>query len=147
MTGPAKNPSLNFVNPIHAELQCHAIVAAVGRGEHLVAVEQPELHLHPRVQAALGDLFIEAIHKKKNCFIIETHSEHLILRLLRRIRETEVHKAPTDRTLRTDDLAIYYMRQENGTSQALKIDVDVKGEFIQPWPDDFFEIDFFERFS
>lgn len=123
------------------------IVAAVGRKEHLISVEQPELHLHPRVQAALGDLFVEAINKFQNCFIIETHSEHLILRLLRRIRETEVNKAPAGRTLRTDDLAIYYMKHEDGSSRALQIDVDVKGEFIQPWPDDFFEIDFYERFK
>ena len=116
----------------------------------IVILEQPELHLHPRVQAALGDLFIEHAatrqHPRRHLIIIETHSEHLILRLLRRIRETEVNKAPADRKLRTDDLAIYYLKQEDGSSRALEIEVDVKGEFIQPWPDDFFEIDFYERF-
>lgn len=123
------------------------IVTALEGSERLLAIEQPELHIHPRLQAEIADLFIEAIHKNKHRFIIETHSEHLILRLLRRIRETEDNKAPIDRTLRTDDLAIYYLKQENGSSCALRIDVDVKGEFIQPWPDDFFEIDFYERFA
>ncbi|MBL8889751.1 MAG: AAA family ATPase [Planctomycetaceae bacterium] len=122
------------------------IVTALDGSERLLAIEQPELHIHPRLQAEIADLFIEAIHKNKHRFIIETHSEHLILRLLRRIRETEVNKAPADRTLRTDELAIYYLKQENGTSDALEIEVDVKGEFIQPWPDDFFDIDFYERF-
>ncbi|MEW4453058.1 AAA family ATPase [Bremerella sp. JC817] len=122
------------------------IVTALDGSERLLAIEQPELHIHPRLQAEIADLFIEAIHNNKHRFIIETHSEHLILRLLRRIRETEVNKAPADRTLRTDDLAIYYLKQEDGSSRALEIQVDVKGEFIQPWPDDFFEIDFFERF-
>ena len=122
------------------------IVTALDGRERLLAIEQPELHIHPRLQAEIADLFIEAMHNNKNRFIIETHSEHLILRLLRRIRETEVDKAPADRTLRTDDLAIYYLKQEDGSSRALEIEVDVKGEFIQPWPDDFFEIDFFERF-
>ncbi len=122
------------------------IVTALDGSERLLAIEQPELHIHPRLQAEIADLFIEAIHKNKHRFIIETHSEHLILRLLRRIRETEVNKAPADRTLRTDDLAIYYLKQEDGVTRALEIDVDVKGEFIQPWPDDFFEIDFYERF-
>ncbi|MBU6172343.1 MAG: AAA family ATPase [Planctomycetes bacterium] len=122
------------------------IVTALDGSERLLAIEQPELHIHPRLQAEIADLFIEAIHSNKHRFIIETHSEHLILRLLRRIRETEVNKAPANRTLRTDDLAIYYLKQEEGTSRALEIEVDVKGEFIQPWPDDFFEIDFFERF-
>ena len=117
----------------------------------ILIFEQPELHLHPRVQAALGDLFVEHAatrqHPRRHFIIIETHSEHLILRLQRRIRETEVNKAPADGKLRTDDLAIYYLKQEDGSSRALGIDVDVKGEFIQPWPDDFFEIDFYERFK
>lgn len=122
------------------------IVTALDDKERLLAIEQPELHIHPRLQAEIADLFIEAIHTNRHRFIIETHSEHLILRLLRRIRETEKGKAPEGRMLRTDDIAIYYLKQLDGTSQALQIEVDVKGEFIQPWPDDFFEIDFFERF-
>lgn len=122
------------------------IVTALDGEERLLAIEQPELHIHPRLQAEIADLFVEAIGKNKHRFIIETHSEHLILRLLRRIRETEQQKAPANRQLRTHDLAIYYLKQENGTSTETQIDVDVKGEFIQPWPDDFFEIDFFERF-
>ncbi|MGE0760792.1 MAG: AAA family ATPase, partial [Pirellulaceae bacterium] len=123
------------------------IVSALDGEERLVAIEQPELHIHPRLQAEVADLFIEAIQKNKHRFIIETHSEHLILRLLRRIRETENGKVPTNRHLRTDDLSIYYLKQENGSTRQLRIDVDVKGEFIQPWPDDFFEIDFYERFT
>ena len=79
--------------------------------------------------------------------IVETHSEHLILRLLRRIRETEKGTAEAHRQLRTHDMAVYYIQQEDGCSTARRIDVDVKGEFIQPWPDDFFEIDFYERFG
>lgn len=122
------------------------IVTALDDGERMLAIEQPELHVHPRLQAAMGDLFIEAIAIKKHRFIIETHSEHLILRLLRRIRETEAGNAAENRRLRTDDLGIYYLKQEGGMTRESRIDVDVKGEFIQPWPDDFFEIDFFERF-
>jgi hypothetical protein len=122
------------------------IVTALDDGERMLAIEQPELHAHPRLQAAMGDLFIEAIATKNHRFIIETHSEHLILRLLRRIRETEAGKASENRQLRTDELGIYYLKQEGGTTRESRIDVDVKGEFIQPWPDDFFEVDFFERF-
>ena len=123
------------------------IVMALDGNDRLLAIEQPELHIHPRLQAEIADLFVESIHKNQHRFIIETHSEHLILRLLRRIRETEKGEAPADRQLRTNELAIYYLKQENGASTEKRIDVDVKGEFIQPWPDDFFEIDFFERFS
>ncbi len=141
------------------------VVAVLDPDVKMLAIEQPELHLHPRLQAVLGDLLItgalrrgietyyegnrfdESVHKREAPIIVETHSEHLILRLLRRIRETTKGTAPPGRELRTDDLAIYYMKNENGNSCAIKIDVDVKGEFIQPWPDDFFELDFYERFS
>lgn len=122
------------------------IVTALDGQSRTIAIEQPELHIHPRLQAEIADLFVEAIATNRHRFIIETHSEHLILRLLRRIRETESGKAPESRRLRTDSLGIYYLKQEGRTTRASRIDVDVKGEFIQPWPDDFFEIDFFERF-
>lgn len=122
------------------------IVTALDGEERLLAIEQPELHIHPRLQAEIADLFVEAIQKSNHRFIIETHSEHLILRLLRRIRETEKGTAEADRQLRTYDLAVYYLRHEHDGSKESRIDVDVKGEFIQPWPDDFFEIDFNERF-
>ena len=123
------------------------IVTALDGDERLLAIEQPELHIHPRLQAEIADLFIEASQSNKHRFLLETHSEHLILRLLRRIRETEKGTVAADRQLRTHDLAVYYIRQEDGCSTVSQIDVDVKGEFIQPWPDDFFEIDFYERFS
>ena len=59
----------------------------------IFAVENPELHLHPAAQVALGDVFIGGIHNDVDAdatFLIETHSEHLLLRLLRRVRETNV---------------------------------------------------------
>ena len=54
----------------------------------IFAVEQPELHIHPALQVALGDMFIDAIKNNNRTMLIETHSEHLLLRLLRRVRET-----------------------------------------------------------
>jgi predicted ATPase len=69
------------------------IVAALARrATGVVIVEQPELHVHPALQARLGDLFVEA--SSSRAFLIETHSEHLILRLLRRIRETHERATP-----------------------------------------------------
>lgn len=122
------------------------VAAALERTKVLNSIMQPELHLHPKVQAELGDLFISSMHEHSQRFLIETHSEHLILRLCRRVRETEIAKVSKDLKLRTDDLAIYVVKQQDGATTFNKIDVDVRGEFIQPWPDDFFEIDFYERF-
>lgn len=123
------------------------LVTALDGERRLLAIEQPELHLHPRLQAEIADLFIEAIHEKSQSFIIETHSEHLILRLLRRIRESSQTNEKTNRSLHPRHLSICYLKQENGSTTVRQIDVDKNGEFIQPWPDDFFEIDFNERFG
>jgi predicted ATPase len=123
------------------------VVTALDGSEMLQSIEQPELHIHPRMQAALGDLFIEGMHRKQHAFVIETHSEHLLLRLLRRIRETDKGRAPPGFELRTDEIAIYFLEQIDNATRARRIDVDINGDFIQPWPDDFFEIDFYERFT
>lgn len=124
------------------------IVALLDPGGPLVALEQPELHLHPRQQAALGDAIIKGMTATPNrVLLIETHSEHLILRLLRRIRETTRRQALSEQLLTPDQLRIQYVRREGSVSRAQTIDVDVNGDLVDPWPDDFFEQDFKERFS
>jgi hypothetical protein len=124
------------------------LTLALMDGVSMCIMEQPELHLHPRQQAALGDLLVEAANRRGKQLLVETHSEHMILRLLRRIRETTRGKTPAVSTSVTPkDVAICYVRSENGQMKVIVIDVDDDGEFVQPWPDDFFEVDFYERFA
>ncbi|MDY3561972.1 AAA family ATPase [Gemmata sp. JC673] len=138
----------------------------------LVAIEQPELHLNPRQQAALGDVFLAgALQSPKNRLILETHSEHLILRLQRRIREATERRetlrdgggrnrmasippperAPVTEPLALDvrdvDIGVVYVRSTDGRTLFEPMALDLTGEFVLPWPDDFFEIDFHERFG
>ncbi len=122
------------------------IVTALDGAGRTIAIEQPELHIHPRLQAEIADLFLEAVDKQRHRFLIETHSEHFILRLQRRIRETSAGTAAEARTLKSEDVVVYFVSREGECTRLRRIDVDAKGQFIQPWPDDFFEIDFFERF-
>jgi len=125
------------------------VVAALCPDASAVQIEQPELHLHPKQQAALGDLLIRgALGKPAKPIIAETHSEHLVLRVLRRIRETTRGDEPfMGIPVTAENVAVYYVQMKVGQSSLLSIDVDDKGEFVQPWPDDFFEIDFQERFA
>lgn len=120
----------------------------------IVALEQPELHLHPRQQAALGDLLIQSsIGYPNHVLIIETHSEHLILRILRRIRETSRRLTSQDEhsasavtpAIGKDDVAVWYVDRQEGMSTLLRMRVSSKGEFLQPWPDSFFDQDYQER--
>lgn len=115
----------------------------------IVQIEQPELHLHPKQQAALGDLLIQgALGNEPKSMLIETHSEHLILRVLRRIRQTAKGQlSPETIPVTPSNVAVYYMQSKDGQTKLMQIDVDDQGEFVQPWPDDFFEIDFHERFA
>jgi hypothetical protein len=137
-----------------------AALDPAGKGEKprggLVGIEQPELHLNPRQQAALGDVFIAAaLQAPKNRFVLETHSEHLILRLQRRIREATRRRNgeqvgdddPVQADVTDAHVGVYYARQEDGHTVVTNMPLDLNGEFVIPWPDDFFEIDFHERFG
>jgi len=107
----------------------------------LLAVEQPELHLHPSAQARMGDLFISAA-KAGRQFILETHSELFILRLLKRIRQTTVGEV-ADKPLRLtpDGLGVIHLERTAETIAVTVLGVDRQGEFLKPWPgkDGFFE--------
>jgi hypothetical protein len=123
-----------------------AVVLALDADEGIVAIEQPEIHLHPALQTELGDLFIEAAlgkgdeKQRKRTLIVETHSEHLILRLLRRIRETTEGKLLPDAIpLRPEDVSVIYVEQTDKGAKVCKLRIDESGEFIDRWPKGFFE--------
>ncbi|AUX25344.1 hypothetical protein SOCEGT47_058880 [Sorangium cellulosum] len=100
----------------------------------IVIFEQPEMHLHPRVQAELADLFIDAIRARedgeaRDCqLIVESHSEHFLRRLQRRIAEEALSK---------DDAALYFVHTEDASARIEELDVDDYGN-IRNWPDGFF---------
>jgi predicted ATPase len=93
--------------------------------------EQPELHLHPRVQTLLGDFFLSMALTQKQC-VIETHSEYLINRL--RFRAAA---AASDKPL-ADQMTIYFVEKKGGKSRFRPVIVNEYGA-IQDWPEGFFE--------
>ena len=121
------------------------LVNACALKERLIAIEQPELHLHPAQQAELGDVFIEsAFGGRKNTFLLETHSEHLILRILRRIRETTENRLPAGATpVRPEDVAVVFVEPTAKGAVVRHLPVTPDGDFGVPWPGGFFA----ERFQ
>ncbi|WP_437336601.1 AAA family ATPase [Sorangium sp. So ce394] len=117
------------------------VVAAIeGRG-NLTLVEQPEIHVHPAVQVGLGDLLIEAINREgsRRTLLVETHSEHLILRLLRRIRETTEKELAEDAPAFCEDkLSVLYVEATPEGVRVRRLRVDEQGEFVDRWPKGFF---------
>lgn len=108
----------------------------------IIVMEQPELHIHPAMQVRLGDLFISQINKREfnTIFLLETHSEHLLLRLLRRIRETNENELPEDApSLTPDKVCIVYVEQTAEGVKLTPLRIDETGEFIDRWPKGFFE--------
>ena len=105
----------------------------------ITAIEQPELHAHPKLQVELGDLFTHAADDHR-VFLLENHSEHLMLRLLRRIEETHNDELPEGKPeLRPDQVSVVYLDQVDGEVQATRLRIDETGEFIDRWPHGFFE--------
>jgi hypothetical protein len=116
------------------------LVSAYASNGLLVAIEQPEIHLHPALQAELGDVFLQsALGGQGNAFLIETHSEHLILRILRRVRETTDLELPEGLPrVRPDDIAVLYVQPGRDGAEVIHIPVTPEGEFERPWPEGFF---------
>lgn len=124
------------------------VYAQAAQGD-TVLMEQPELHLHPRLQTRLGDVLIESMQRRGNQFIIETHSEHLILRLMRRIRETNEGILPDEKEpLSPEDLSVIFVDSGGrGSSTVRRLQVDSQGELVDGWPRSFFDESFEERFG
>lgn len=132
------------------------VVAACRDFSGIVAIEQPELHIHPALQVEIGDLLVaslaEALDDNPSVevygssitpglkFLLESHSEHILLRALKRIRETtegDLDETPWMKLFPRDVSVIYIDKAVSGTRvQRLRIDED--GDFIDRWPNGFF---------
>ena len=99
-----------------------------------VILEQPEIHLHPAVQASLADVLIDAHRRRGIQVLLESHSEHLLRRLQRRIAEEELSK---------DEVALYFCEAREKGSTLTPLDLDIFGN-ISNWPEDFFGDEFGE---
>ena len=116
------------------------IVACSDANEKFISVEEPELHLHPAWQLILADIFIQSIMEAKNkFFLIETHSEHLVLRLLYRVRHRNSKSISQKLRLEPDDLSIICIGSKRGKPTYERKNVTDDGDFSDAWPDGFFD--------
>jgi energy-coupling factor transporter ATP-binding protein EcfA2 len=118
------------------------IVAAMGGNAY---IQQPELHLHPKMQASIADIFIAALKIEKDylespTFILETHSELLALRLLRRICEANRAQLKDHKLeLHPDNVSIIYVdKNDKGETTLTELRISESGDFLDRWPDGFF---------
>lgn len=124
------------------------LVMAYGSREKLLAMEQPEIHLHPALQAELGDVFIDAaLGERRNTLILETHSEHLILRIMRRMRETYQGKETGLPAVSPSDVAVLYVEPDGTQSIVREMPLNELGQLVKSWPGGFFEEGLREQFG
>lgn len=100
----------------------------------IIIMEQPEIHLHPNAQSALADVMIDVINSRENGkdrkiqLIIETHSEHFLRRLQRRIAENAVSQ---------EKVSAYFANVSKTPAKLEPLQIDMFGS-IQNWPENFF---------
>ncbi|WP_263411195.1 AAA family ATPase [Terriglobus tenax] len=95
----------------------------------LFSVEQPEIHLHPKAQAELGEFFGD-LYGRKVQSVIETHSEHLIIRLQRKVALGEI---------KPEDIVFNYINPTKSGKEIVTLKLNEKGLFTDKWPNGFFE--------
>lgn len=100
-----------------------------------ILLEQPEIHLHPSVQSRLADVFIDVMKNRNVQVLVESHSEHLLTRLQRRIAEQLISPERT---------SLYFCDAKEASSVLTQLDVDLFGN-VRNWPRDFFGDEFGER--
>lgn len=101
--------------------------------DDVILIENPEIHLHPKLQADLVDLFIFALRNGRK-IIIETHSEHIINRMRLRLKENNEL---------LDKVNIYFFEKYNEVTKYQLIEVDNQGK-INYWPKDFFDQSYYD---
>jgi len=100
----------------------------------IILMEQPEIHLHPSAQSALADVMIDVINSREDGadrsiqVIIETHSEHFLRRLQRRIAENSVSQ---------DRVSAYFADITKAPAALEPLQIDIFGNILN-WPDNFF---------
>lgn len=106
------------------------IAECVSATRSIICIEQPELHLHPRLAANLGELLVETV-SRGNQIIAETHSENILLRIQRLIREGQIAAS---------DVAVLYVdnRSEAGATVS-RLHLDDEGDLVDRWPGGFFD--------
>ncbi len=106
------------------------VMCLLAQPDTTIIIEQPELHLHPKVQTLLGDFFLSMAMLDKQC-IVETHSEYIINRLRFRAAAAQADEV-------SSLLKVYFAEKKNGASEFRPVNVNQYGAILE-WPEGFFD--------
>ncbi|MBW8723232.1 MAG: DUF3696 domain-containing protein, partial [Polaromonas sp.] len=96
----------------------------------ITIAEQPEIHLNPRLQCILADLFVQ-MATSGHRIVVETHSEHLIVSLRKLIAEQKISP---------DQVGLYFVERTATASTIREIPISKNGNIErEAWPKGFFD--------
>jgi len=133
ITGISQTSSgLFHIFPIlfHVLMMENKFLDTQGNFHFTLIIEQPEIHLHPKLHALLAEFLAEKLQEITNPIIIETHSEHFV----KKIQVLHAQKKITE-----NDYSIYYFDNSKGVTEVKKIELDEYGFLKEPWPNGFFD--------
>ena len=106
------------------------IVQCITSKNEILVAEEPEVHLHPKLESDLADLLVWSSNTRGNQFIIETHSEDFLLRLLKHVRK---------KNIKPNEISANYMTNINNEgSKVRKININIHGQYSVDWKDNMF---------
>ena len=101
------------------------LVDLMSASKQTFLLQQPEVHLHPRGQAELASLFVQSWKHRKNRFLIETHSDHVVDRVRIAVRLGE---------LKPDDVSVLYFEPKRNSVQIHNLSLDKQGNLLDAPP-------------
>ena len=148
----SKIVSLNLIGPNGKKVEINDVGSGIGyvlpvlsslAGKGISLIQQPELHLHPALQSALGSVIVRCVENKihYNAFtLIETHSEHLLLRIMKLLKTSSSRAGEVIKTITFENVCILYFQPKgDGTTSVKRLRVGPDGQLIDRWPGGFFE--------
>ena len=148
----SKIVSLNLIGPNGKKVEINDVGSGIGyvlpvlsslAGKGISLIQQPELHLHPALQSALGSVIVKCVENKihYNAFtLIETHSEHLLLRIMKLLKTSNSRAGEVIKTITFENVCILYFQPKgDGTTSVKRLRVGPDGQLIDRWPGGFFE--------
>jgi predicted ATP-dependent endonuclease of OLD family len=148
----SKIVSLNLIGPNGKKVEINDVGSGIGyvlpvlsslAGKGISLIQQPELHLHPALQSALGSVIVKCVENKihYNAFtLIETHSEHLLLRIMRLLKTSNSRAEEVIKPITFENVCILYFQPKgNGTTAIKRLRLGPDGQLIDRWPGGFFE--------
>lgn len=124
-----EGPAANLVDVGYGVSQVLPIVVDLLQGSRgdMFLLQQPEVHLHPRAQAALGTLLTSIVRDTSQRFVVETHSDHLLDRIRMDVR---------DQSVKADDVMILFFERKGIEVAVHAIELDEAGNLVTP-PDSY----------